>query len=102
MTVMGMSILIGLNIIATFAFHIMDIENMENMEEQLSDWKIRLAIQKAKREKATSIAEEIANREAEKYAKTQRQKDRTDRTLPKGVPVMAAETEQENLADSQR
>ena len=81
-TVMGMSILIGVNIIATFAYHVMDADNMAAMEDQISDWQIDLAIQKAKREKATSIANEIAQREADAYAVVQKNKDRSDRTLP--------------------
>ena len=81
-TVLGMSLLIGLNIIATFAYHVMDTDNMAAMEDHLSDWQIDLAIQKAKREKATSIASEIAEREAESYAAAQKAKDRSDRSLP--------------------
>ena len=81
-TVMGMSVLIGLNIIATFAYHVMDADNMAAMEDHFSDWQIELAIQKAKREKAASIANEIAEREAEAYAIAQKNKDRTDKSLP--------------------
>ena len=81
-TVMGMSLLIGVNIIATFAYHVMDTDNMAAMEDNLSDWQIDLAIQKAKREKATSIANEIAQREADFYAIAQKTKDRSDKSLP--------------------
>ena len=81
-TVMGMSMLIGVNIIATFAYHVMDADNMAAMEDHISDWQIELAIQKAKREKANSIANEIAQREADVYATAQKNKDRSDRSLP--------------------
>jgi len=81
-TVMGMSLLIGLNIIATFAYHLMDADNMAKMEDHMSNWQIELAIQKAKREKAVSIANEIAEREAEAYAIAQKNKDRSDKSLP--------------------
>ncbi len=81
-TVLGMSLLIGLNIIATFAYHVMDADNMAAMEDHFSDWQIDLAIQKAKREKAISIANEIAEREADAYAAAQKAKDRSDRSLP--------------------
>lgn len=84
-TVMGMSLLIGLNIIATFAYHVMDADNMAAMEDHISDWQIELAIQRAKREKATSIANEIAQREADAYAVVQKKKDRTDRSLPEST-----------------
>ncbi len=82
MTVMGMSMLIGLNIVATFAYHVMDADNMKAMDEQLSEWQIEMAIQKAKREKAVSIANEIATREANAYAEIQHNKDRSDKSAP--------------------
>jgi len=80
LTVLGMSALIGANIIAIFAFHIFDSENMEKIETQVSSWKIKTAIQKAKAEKAQAIAGEIAEREAEAYAIAERAKDRSDKT----------------------
>ncbi len=82
LTVLGMSALIGLNIIATFAFHIMDAENLENIEAHFAEWKIKQAIQKAKAAKAESIADEIAEREAELYGAAQKAKDRSDKTTP--------------------
>jgi hypothetical protein len=82
LTVLGMSFLIGINIIATFAFHIMDAENLENIEAHFSEWKIKQAIQKAKAAKAESIADEIAEREAELYGAAQKAKDRSDKTTP--------------------
>jgi hypothetical protein len=80
LTVLGMSALIGANIVASFAFHIFDPDNMESMEDHFSDWIILLAVQKAKREKAQSIANEIAQREADAYALAQKAKDRSDKS----------------------
>jgi hypothetical protein len=82
LTVLGMSFLIGVNIISTFAYHIMDAENLAAIEEHFADWKIKQAIQKAKTAKAESIADEIAEREAEAYGQAQKAKDRKDHTLP--------------------
>ena len=111
-TVLGMSLLIGLNIIATFAYHIMDSDNMAAMEDHFSEWQIDLAVQKAKREKAKSIAGEIAEREANAYAIAQKAKDRSDKELPEKTlldtlsehfgkkdtqPLMAMEVEEEEL-----
>jgi len=81
-TVLGMSILIGVNIVAIFAYHVMDADNMAKMENQLADWQIDLAILKAKKEKAASIAGKIADREAEAYATEQMARDRADHSLP--------------------
>lgn len=80
LTVLGMSALIGVNIIATFAFHIANPGNLERIEAHFADWKIKQAIQKAKAEKAEAIADEIAEREAEAYALAQKAKDRSDKT----------------------
>ena len=80
LTVLGMSALIGFNIVAIFAFHIMDVENLENIENHFAEWKIKTAIQKAKAAKAESIADEIAEREAENFGKIQKAKDRSDKT----------------------
>lgn len=80
MTVLGMSALIGANIVATFAFHILEPKNLQRIEEHFADWKINQAVLKAKVEKADSIAIEIAEREAEAYAIEQRAKDRRDHT----------------------
>ena len=82
LTVLGMSFLIGVNIISTFAYHIMDAENLAAIEEHFADWKIKQAIQKAKTAKAESIADEIAEREAEVYGQAQKAKDRKDHSLP--------------------
>ena len=107
-TVMGMSLLIGLNIIATFAYHIMDADNMEAMEDHFSEWQIKMAIQKAKREKAAEIANTIAMREAQAYEIEMMEKDRSgkvtteknegflDKIFKKNTPAPApvmAETE---------
>jgi hypothetical protein len=78
MTVLGMSLLIGANIAATFAFHIFEPKNLKHIEEHFAEWKIEQAILKAKVAKAESIANEIAEREAEAYAIEQRSKDRRD------------------------
>jgi len=80
MTVLGMSALIGANIIATFAFHIFEPGNLERIEEHFADWKIKQAIQQAKADTAQSIAGEIAQREAAAYAIAQKAKDRSDKT----------------------
>jgi len=89
LTVMAMSALIGLNIIATFAFHIMDTENMAALEKHFRDQKekaandkIEDAITDAKVARAESIADEIAQREADVYAKAQKVQDRADKTMP--------------------
>jgi hypothetical protein len=82
LTVLGMSGLIGLNIIATFALHIANPENIAQIEAHFSERKIEQAIQKAKAEKAESIADEIAEREAAAYAIEQKAKDRSDKTTP--------------------
>jgi|GEM_PF-835028 len=82
LTVLGMSFLIGVNIISTFAYHIMDADNLAAIEEHFADWKIKQAIQKAKTAKAASIADEIAEREAEAYGQAQKAKDRKDHNLP--------------------
>jgi hypothetical protein len=79
--VLGMSALIGLNIIATFAFHIFEPENMEKMQEHMSEMLIREKINKAKREKAEAVAGEIAEREALAYGELQKAKDRSDKRV---------------------
>ena len=80
LTVLGMSALIGSNIIATFAFHIANPANLAAIEAHFADMKINQAIQKAKAEKADAIADEIAQREADAYGIAQKAKDRSDRT----------------------
>ena len=89
LTVLGMSFLIGLNIIATFAFHIMDEENIAAIEKHFRDQKVKAANDKieqaitdAKVARAESIAVGIATREADVYAQVQKAQDRRDHTLP--------------------
>ena len=79
LTVLGMSGLIGVNIIATFAFHIANPENIERIEAHFADWQIDQAIRKAKTAAAQSIAGEIAEQEAAAYKIAQRAKDRSDK-----------------------
>ena len=114
LTVLGMSALIGANIIATFAFHIANPENIERIEAHFAEWQIDQAIRKAKTEAAQSIAGEIAQREAEAYAIAQKAKDRSDKTQDErtaaevlrgilgktkrdALPLAAAETVQAKL-----
>jgi hypothetical protein len=89
LTVLGMSALIGANIIATFAFHIVEPENMQALDQHFrdarkrkADHKIEDAIIEAQVAKAENIADEIASREAESYAQEQRNKDRVNYALP--------------------
>jgi len=109
LTVLGMSALIGANIIATFAFHIANPENIERIEAHFAEWQIDQAIRKAKTEAAQSIAGEIAEQEAAAYKIAQRAKDRSDKaqdertaaevlrgilgkTKRDALPLVAAET----------
>jgi len=98
LTVLGMSALIGANIIFIFAYHISEPKNMKALEAHFSDWKIEKAIQKAKAEKAESIAHEIAEREAEAYAIEQKAKDRRDHTIPERTAQEMLESMKENLS----
>ncbi|MDX8400540.1 MAG: hypothetical protein R8K20_09890, partial [Gallionellaceae bacterium] len=89
LTVLGMSGLIGLNIIAIFAFHIFDSENMKaidqhfrEVKERKAEDKIADAITDAKVAKAESISDELATREADNFANEQRRKDRVNHALP--------------------
>ena len=117
LTVLGMSALIGANIIATFAFHIANPENIERIEAHFADWQIDQAIRKAKTEAAQSIAAEIAEQEAAAYKIAQRAKDRSDKTQDErtagqviagifgktdrdALPLVAAETEAQKLQQS--
>jgi hypothetical protein len=79
LTVLGMSALIGANIVATFAFHIANPENIEKIEAHFAEYQIEQEIRKAKTEAAQAIAAEIAEREAEAYKIAQRAKDRSDK-----------------------
>ena len=84
-TIFGMSALIGLNILALIWFHIAEPDNLAALDQHFTDWKIEQAILKAKREKADSIADEIAEREADAYAIAQKAKDRSDKALPENT-----------------
>jgi hypothetical protein len=117
LTVLGMSALIGANIVATFAFHIANPENIERIEAHFAEYQIEQEIRKAKTEAAQAIAAEIAEREAAAYKVAQRAKDRSDKTQDERtagevlrglfskqpqrdeLPLVAAETVKAELQD---
>jgi len=76
LVVLAMSGLIGLNIIATFAFHIANPENIEAVELHFAEQQIEQAIRKAKTATAKSLAAGIAEREALSYGKEMQAKER--------------------------
>jgi len=89
LTILGMSFLIGANIIAIFAFHIMDMESTASIElhfrnrqiEKAED-EVEQAIVDAKVAKSKSLAAAIAEREASEYGFVQVDRNRADHTLP--------------------
>ncbi|RKY40158.1 MAG: hypothetical protein DRP85_09100 [Candidatus Makaraimicrobium thalassicum] len=77
-TIIGMSVLIAANILAIFAYHILDVENMEALELSLADAVVKSEILKAKKAKAKSLAKTIADAEADKFGEEQLALDRSD------------------------
>ncbi len=77
-TIIGMSALIAANILAIFAYHILDVENMEALELSLADAVVKSEILKAKKAKAKSLAKTIADAEADKFGEEQIALDRSN------------------------
>lgn len=105
LVVLAMSGLIGLNIVATFAFHIANPENIAGLELHFAEAQIEKAIRAAKVETAQALASSIAEREAANYGQAMTTKDRSGKAIPefsfsnlfgkngRDLPTMAAETE---------
>lgn len=95
-TVLFMSLLIAVNIAAVFAYHIMDMDNMEELEEKISDWHIDREVRTERKSAAKSIAKDIAMREAEKYKQEQYAKDRSKTSDDVGLLASVKELFGEN------